>query len=214
MSDKRDKLKATIERVFKPLVEGLAVHSQNLEFWIHYRQIGVFAGIVIEIRPDKADAPRIYGKSRQNYNALCVVAESIGFLYSIPVKLGTMHDAIVHSAEEGRHWRDRAEPINGIEPLAHIHSLLNAVSAQIFKGDEPRVDLQLADGGGIEFTVHVSPSSPRVLQKQWEALQTLFRAICAPYGWLPNISMEKDLGLIERQPPTAAGRYAPEVKRH
>lgn len=211
----REHLKQILRESFVPLVEALSVHPKDIEFWIESRQIGVMQGIVIELRPNKSDAPRIYGKSRQNYNSLCVIVESIGERNGVPIKLGRMHDPVKHTEEIGRHWRSREEPVGGVTPLEHIKKLIERISLEVFKGEETWVESEVGQGGCLNFRIHVSPASPWVLQKQWESIQTIFKAICAPYGWLPNVEISQDLAIVGRdsQPQSADGRFSKEVRR-
>ncbi len=196
-----------IEEVFKPLVRALVVHQQHLEFFVASKDVGVFPGYEIEIIANKADTPKIYGRHRQNYNALGMIAESIGYRFNVPIKLGYLRDPIQGEAAEGRQWRDPAGQ------LPALMKLVENAAKLMFRGDEPVMRFAETDAGKIEIVIDVSPDTERLMQLKWEALGVIATAILAPYRWIPKIDLIRCFERYEVQPEYNRGRFAPMKKR-
>lgn len=189
-----------LHEAFCPIVRLLCRHPAALKIEIKESTHGVLNGLLISVQAHKFDSPRIWGKGRSMYNSLGVVAESIGYFHRFPIRLGMLLDPVVGTEDKetvARVYGDRSYPIEGLKPDEYLRKLLQTIAGNIFPGVTPVVALHSCASGAMRFVITMSPQNPKEVQRQWVALSVIFKALCAPYGWMPTIDIDQSLPLPE-----------------
>lgn len=202
-TDRKLKAKEALAEAFIPMVKMLCRKTSDLEIFIEEKEHGVLPGLEINLRAHKHDSPRVWGKGRSMFNALAAIAESIGYMNRIPIRLGLLLDPVVGLDDKdeaaGRMFGDRKFPIEGKSPDEYLRCLLELVANQLFAGLSPKVKLEAGNSGVMRFIITMSPQNQKIVQRQWNALSVVWKAICAPYRWMPQIDIDQSMPLPERK---------------